>query len=450
MGLDTLEQSLYEGLLGIPLIDAHTHLVGGQMCARGLHDILLYHMAVSDLYAAGCPSGRRLTEFPGSPSREEAHQRIVEALPFLPRVRNTSTSWGVRMILSDLFDWQIPLTEANWPLLDSTIRERSGDPAWDRQVMQRAGIQRFVTEYVRRGTGQDDALLQYSLEWGFFTRTQWGEYDTALYELERCWGRQPEPPTPIGAGRRPPTDRTIHSVEDVLAAVEHYVSALPADSILSVATHISTDLDLEPVTEEQMARALARRGMAGPEERNVYASFVNEGFLRALERHYGNRIVVQFSFGAEPLPFETGSRLSQRAIRQLAEMVSRHPGLHFQCFLASRHANQSLCTLCRELPNLSVAGYWWHNFFPSVIRQVIEERLDMLPLNRQVGFFSDAYCVEWAYAKASIVRRQLAAVLAKQVAQGQYTFDDALTIAQEVLFMAPQQLLGVVPASGTA
>src|SRR6202035_2044496 len=84
------------------------------------------------------------------------------------------------------------------------------------------------------------------------------------------------------------------------------------------------------------------------------------------------------------------------------------PGLRFQCLLASRHANQSLCTLARELPNLSLAGYWWHNFFPDAIRQVMGERLDMLPANKQIGFFSDAYCVEWTYAKTILVRRQMA------------------------------------------
>ena len=126
-------------------------------------------------------------------------------------------------------------------------------------------------------------------------------------------------------------------------------------------------------------------------------------------------------------------------------MIGRHPRLRFQCFLASRHANQSLCTLARELPNLSLAGYWWHNFFPSTIVQVIEERLDMLPTNKQVGFFSDAYCVEWTYAKLLIVRRQLAYVLAHKILQGQYTRDDALAIARAILYDSPQTLLGMVP-----
>ena len=76
--------------------------MGGKLGARGLHDILLYHMAISDLYAAGCPNGARLTEFPGWPTDEEAHARIQEALPYLPLVRNTSSSWAVRIILGDL------------------------------------------------------------------------------------------------------------------------------------------------------------------------------------------------------------------------------------------------------------------------------------------------------------------------------------------------------------
>src|SRR5439155_15677219 len=186
------------------------------------------------------------------------------------------------------------------------------------------------------------------------------------------------------------------------AAVEHYVNSIPYGRILSTATHLSTDIDYQPVTDDQMAAALGRRPQAGPAERDIYASYINEAFLSALE-HHADQIVFQFSLGAEPLPFETGSRLGQRTIAQIGTLIGRHPRLRFQCFLSSRHANQSLCTLARELPNLSLAGYWWHNFFPDVIRQIMAERLDMLPANRQIGFFSDAYCAEWSYAKAIIV-----------------------------------------------
>ena len=65
MMADNLFRELGEELGAVPLLDAHTHLVDGKLGARGLHDILLYHMAVSDLYGAGCQFGARLTQYPG-------------------------------------------------------------------------------------------------------------------------------------------------------------------------------------------------------------------------------------------------------------------------------------------------------------------------------------------------------------------------------------------------
>jgi len=200
-------------------------------------------------------------------------------------------------------------------------------------------------------------------------------------------------------------------------------------------------------SDKEMAIALRRRAKAGRAERDIYAAYIGEALLAGLEKH-GDQIVFQFSLGAEPLPFETASRVSQKTLAQLAEMIGRHPRLRFQCFLGSRHANQTLCTLCRELPNLSLAGYWWHSFFPDTIRHVMGERLDMLPVNKQAGFFSDAYVIEWSYAKAILVRRQMAQVLAARVAQGQYSRDDALAVARAILFESPQSLLGMTPKQG--
>ena len=188
--IESIERELAE----LPILDVHTHLCGAKLGARGLHDILLYHMLVSDLYSAGCPSGARLTQFPNWPTKEEAHQRIEEALPFVRFIQNTSGWWGVRIILRGLYSWNDPITKDNWRKLDDLIRERADDGAWARSVLKRSNIQRTCAEYCRRGAGEGDDVLQYSLEWGMFMRAQWGEYDTAVYDLERTWGHPPEAP----------------------------------------------------------------------------------------------------------------------------------------------------------------------------------------------------------------------------------------------------------------
>jgi len=53
MKTNNLVERLEAALAEIPILDIHTHLVGGRLGARGLHDVLLYHMVVSDLYRQG-------------------------------------------------------------------------------------------------------------------------------------------------------------------------------------------------------------------------------------------------------------------------------------------------------------------------------------------------------------------------------------------------------------
>lgn len=446
--IDPLAAEIEEALGTFPMLDAHTHLTVDKLNARGLHDILLYHMVVSDLYAAGCPSGARLTEFPGWPDKAEAHQRIREALPYLPLIRNTSCYWGLRIILHDLYAWDDPITAENWERLDGMIRERADDAASARELIRKLHIQRIATEYARRGQGMNADLFQYAMEWAFFTRTQHGAYDSALYELERCWGQPPGSPIPHAATKRPTPAHVIHTLEDAHQALRHFVDQLIQSGVIAYATHVSTDFNYRVVTEAQMAAALARREVAGQEECDIYTSYIQDSFLSMLENE-APHIAVSFSYGAEPLPHETGSLLPQRSIADVAEITARHPKVRFVCMEASRHGNQSLCTLGRELPNFSLIGYWWHNFFPGAMRQVMEERLDMLPMNKQIGFFTDAYTIEWTYAKARMIHRQLAQVLAQKIRQGQYDMDTALLTARHILFDSAQTLMGLRPVEVT-
>lgn len=192
----------------IEAVDTHTHIISSHMAARGLHDILLYHMLVSDLYAAGCASGWRLS---ADPDEDEAAARIEEAIPHLEHILNTSCYWLMRTILSDLYDWNELITLRNWRRLDARIRSRSADPHWPREILRRAHVQRLCTEFPLRGNGSNDDILFYSLEWAFFMRNQWGVFDAPLYELEYAWQfDEPVRPLPVTTSDRQQTPPGNH------------------------------------------------------------------------------------------------------------------------------------------------------------------------------------------------------------------------------------------------
>ncbi|HMF34970.1 MAG TPA: hypothetical protein VKK79_26345, partial [Candidatus Lokiarchaeia archaeon] len=122
-----LSNHLESALWDIPFICIHAHLDPKQLTAQGLHHVLLYHMPLTELYSAGMPNGDRLSWYA---SKEEARTRILEALPYLQYVRNTSLQWGIKKILADLYEWNDPISASNWQEIDGIIAEKSEDSSW--------------------------------------------------------------------------------------------------------------------------------------------------------------------------------------------------------------------------------------------------------------------------------------------------------------------------------
>ncbi len=344
-----LERSLAE----LPMFDVHTHLVGGRLGARGLHDILLYHMVVSDLYAAGCPSGARLTQYPGWPGQAEAHARIEEALPYLPSIRNTSCAWMMRIILADLYGWNEPITAENWRRLDGMIRERADDRAWHHSIFDRLNIRRTCAEHARRGNGEDDGRLQYRSN--AFSRCQWGEFDMACMSWNAGGGSL----LPRRSPRKASTDRTIRSL------VMSPARRAPAfyDALLSGyhhdRHHPPRQRHRSPLVDEGGTRCsvLAAACKRGRAER--YLLLLHQRSLLDRLEKWPDRL--QFSSGA-------GLSTRQASIPHQDDPAAcrnvRPPsGSHFRASL--RGTTRRFARWPASCRTWSPLGYyWWHNFYP--------------------------------------------------------------------------------------
>ena len=53
----------------------------------------------------------------------------------------------------------------------------------------------------------------------------------------------------------------------------------------SLQAEFFTDIDLRVVSDKEVVEALGRRASAGTWGRDVYASYINEAYLKALEEH---------------------------------------------------------------------------------------------------------------------------------------------------------------------
>ena len=67
----------------------------------------------------------------------------------------------------------------------------------------------------------------------------------------------------------------------------------------------------------------------------------------------------------------------------------------------------------------------------------------MVPLNKIVGFFSDAYHSEWCYPKLRLVKEVLGDILVERVQRGWYTPALACDIVEKLLHENPKRIYGL-------
>ena len=261
-------EELAQALSTIPIFDLHSRLNGARLAARGLQDLLREPALQAELQAASLEQARAAL----LPDSGEADDLVHWSLPRLSRCRNTLSSWSLRLLLRDLYNWEEPLTPGSWRRIDAIVRERARDPAWPGEVLKRAGIVRACTDLSGRGLGGADGLLQYSVEWGAFFHSAEHGFDAALYELERTWGRSPEPPVLHPPEQRPPTYRVVRSPGDIRAAAADYVRALPIAETVAVTLRLGNAVPGGTPSDAEMESALARRPTAGVDEGDVYSS----------------------------------------------------------------------------------------------------------------------------------------------------------------------------------
>jgi hypothetical protein len=124
----------------------------------------------------------------------------------------------------------------------------------------------------------------------------------------------------------------------------------------------------------------------------------------------------------------------------MARLANRFEDFHFSLSSASDAFTQDLGILAKHCPNISVAGYWWHTLYPFYVRKSLETRLDMVPMNKIIAYFSDAYHAEWCYPKLKLVKQVVLQILKERIERQWYSLETALQIVQKIFYENPKRI----------
>ena len=123
-------------------------------------------------------------------------------------------------------------------------------------------------------------------------------------------------------------------------------------------------------------------------------------------------------------------------------LFAHFPGVTFPVSTLSPDASAELVAYAWIFPNVVPMGHWWYSNVPEFLARDLSARLQAVPKTKQVGYYSDAYKLEFVLPKFAMYRRVLAKVLAEAVEERGWSEDRALEAARLLLIENPRRIFG--------
>ena len=427
--MNRTRRAVHDALESVRVIDAHCHVRPEKPAADTLADIVLYHHVWVELVSSGMGQ-YEVTEtglphelgYPGMPPLE----RVRQALPYLGNLRSTTAGVLLRWLLQDLYGIS-DLSERNLDDVFALVQEKAGDSRWQEAVLRgHCGIETSIT--VEPGGQRYAPSLRRGRE---------------MAPTNLAHGKQT--PSQILAGMAQALGHEIGQAEDVRLMLVTFVRDLPPDAYAFIALWPPACLTPELARDDYITQIIRKAHSGQPLDQAELGSFSYFSIACLLDelRRAGPR-VIQCMVGAEVLPPHRAiCQWSDRFTGAIGRLANQYEDFRFNLMSASDLYTQDLAILAKHIPNVSVAGYWWHTLYPFYIKKSLEIRLDTVPMNKIIAYFSDAYHCEWCYPKLKLVKQILEDILVERIERGWYTLPVARDIVQKLFYDNPKAIYEV-------
>ena len=395
MEMDQLTRDLFKTLCEIPLIDPHSHIVPHSAASKSIDDILGYHYYTELAHSAGMSqeSLKNVTA---------VRERVQAILNYMDRFDNTAQySWFME-IAREFLNFpgdRVTGKDADW--LFDTAQKVFAQPDWEEQVFKKSNLEAIFL------TNEFDDELE-----GF---------DTSKF---------------IPCLR---TDTLVFQLHD---------TAVKKRLAMVTGVEVGDVLSLQSALRKLFERFVAKNAKACAI--SLPPSFTPVANIQSLSPHGVFWALAQCCREFK-LPFDLMIGVNRKVYRngvyqgqdlfdqrcsliQYVELFNAFPEVTFPISVLSSSQNQELVSHAWIFPNVVTNGHWWYSNIPAYICSDLRARLQAVPKTKQIGYYSDAYKLEFVLPKFNMYRRVLAEMLASEyVKPGLMTETQAVELGHRLL-----------------
>jgi len=385
MPADQLVADLTAALDAIPLIDPHSHIDPFSPVSKSLDDILGYHYYTELAHSAGMsqePLGKDVSP----------RDRVRAIVGHMDRYDNTAQyQWFLDIARTFLGFEGKKIAAGDADKLFDAAQKTFAQPDWEKQVFAKTKLEKiFLTnEFDDPLEGFDTSVYVPCL------RT-----DTLVFHLDRADTRERLfKATGVQL-------RDAGSLRKALASLFLHFTRKGAK-----ACAISLPPDFEPVhyDDEYLYEQIRHHDCRdiGP---GVF------WLIAELCRDF--KLPFDLMIGVNRRVYVNGVHQGQDLFDQRTSLIqykrvfNAFPEVTFPVSVLTSAQNQELVAYSWIFPNVVPNGHWWYSNVPPYIRKDLGERLSAVPKTKLIGYYSDAYKLEFVLPKYAMYRRILANTLA--------------------------------------
>jgi glucuronate isomerase len=425
LSTDRLTRDLYSEICRIPLIDPHSHINPHAAAAKSLDDILGYHYYTELAHSAGMNQA-----FLGkdAPPRE----RVRAILAHMNRIDNTAQySWFLQIAQSFLGFTKDNVSEDDCDALCDAAERAMNQPDWEEQVLRRSQVEKIFL------TNDFDDPLE-----GFDT----GRYvpclrtDDLVFHFDK---------PPVRERLAKATGIDVSSGPKLQEAIAKLFVHFTEHGAKACAISLPPDFAPAPVSQLDLTWALGEL-IAGTQDATVKRNCAGGVFWMLAEHCREFRLPFDLMIGVNRRVYRTGvfqgqDLFDQRtSLIQYAELFNAFLEVTFPISVLTSAQNQELVSYSWIFPNVVTSGHWWYSNIPAFIAHDARARLQAVPKTKQLGYYSDAYKLEFVLPKYNMYRRILAQILADDfVRTGVYSETQAIGLARLLLRENTERIFGV-------
>jgi glucuronate isomerase len=413
--MPALVETLYAEIAKIAVIDIHSHVRQLAPGASSLRDLLGYHYFTELAFSAGLPKSALAAGV--------ADEQMIPALIGAMNKFSNTVQYGWMIDLArQLFGFtDRHLTVENWKPLADAVAAKTRAAGWPAEVLRRANIEKvFLTNNFSESLeGFDRRVLVPCLR-----------CDDLVFNLGRKSVRE------ALAQRSGVTVVNTRTLRQAVAQVfEYFVAHEAASAALSLppdfVCHPVTDTAAEPL----LAAALGDQPLSSEQQ-----ALLRSWMLYVLVENCREfKLPMQLMIGVIRDGYQHGVvqgtdvPSNWASLTQYLDLFNRFPEVIFPVSYLSPTMAHELLSFTWLFQNVRASGHWWYTNLPAYIEPDLRGRLEALPRTKLIGYYSDAYYLEFTLPKFAMYRWCLARVLAEQIEMKRLTEAEALDVARCLL-----------------